>query len=118
MGSIEIYDFKQRQWIPYVLDHQKWQQHFVDVSEGRVHPYHRGRYIVGSGARWRKTSHMESPKVELVTPVAQAIEMAKSELKREGQKVIRGKTRRVDLLTINWKNESNRGESRGRAFHF
>ena len=94
MGSIEIYDFKQRQWIPYVPDHQKWKQHFIDVSEGRVRPDHRGRYIVGSGARWRKTTYMESPKVELVTPVAQAIEMAKSELKREGQKVIRGKTKK------------------------
>jgi hypothetical protein len=50
---------------------------------------------VGSGARWRPHTHKvepETPKVELVTPVAQTLEMAKSELAR--QKVIRGKKRR------------------------
>jgi len=50
---------------------------------------------VGSYARWRPNTHKvesDTPKVELVTPVAQTLEMAKSELAR--QKVIRGKKRR------------------------
>ena len=92
MGRIEIYNYKKKQWVPYIADHKKWEQHFVDVSERRVRPDHKGRYIVGSGSRWRPTS--EVPKVELVTPVAQTIEMAKSELKRDGQKAIRGNAKK------------------------
>ena len=89
MGSIEVYDHKNRRWIPYVPDHKKWEQHFADVSEGRVRPDHKGRYIVGSGSR------STTPKVELVTPVAQNLEMAKSEVAR--QKGIRGKKRKLSF---------------------
>lgn len=90
MGSIEVYDYKRKQWVPYVPDYKKWEQHFADVSEGRVYPDHKGRYIVGSGSRLRS----DTPKLELVTPVAQTIEMAKSELKRQGEKFIRGNSKR------------------------
>jgi hypothetical protein len=95
MRSIEIYDHKNKRWVPYVHDYRKWEQHFTDESEGRAQADHRGRYLVGSGARWRPHTHKvepDTPKVELVTPVAQTLEMAKSELAR--QKVIRGKKRR------------------------
>lgn len=93
MGSIEIYDSVQGKWVPYVPDFKKWEQHFVDISEGRVRPDHKGRYIVGSGSRPNLAPvPVDQPKVTLVTPVAQAIEIAKSELKREG-KVIRGRKR-------------------------
>ena len=89
MGSIEIYDHKNKRLVPYVPDYKKWEQHFTDVSEGRALADHRGRYLVGRGARWRPHTHKvepDTPKVELVT---QILEMAKSELAR--QKVIRGK---------------------------
>ena len=86
MGSIEVYDSKQGRWVPYVPDFKKWEQHFRDISEGRVRPDHKGRYIVGSGSKDRISSANpanQEVKVELVTPVAHAVEMAKSELKRE-----------------------------------
>ena len=88
MGSIEVYDTTKGQWVPYVPDYEKWIQHFKDISEGRVRPDHKGRYIVGSGSRSRDppTKQIEQPKVTLVTPVAQALEMTKSQLKREQQK--------------------------------
>ena len=95
MGSIEIYDHKNKRWVPYVPDYKKWEQHFTDVLEVRVRADRRGQYLVGSGARWRPHTRKvepDTPKVELVTPVAQTLEMAKSELAR--QKVIRGKKRR------------------------
>jgi hypothetical protein len=95
MGSIEIYDHKNKRWVPYVPNYKKWEQHFTDVSEGRDRADHRDRYLVGSVARWRPHTHKvepDTPKVELVTPVAQTLEMAKSELAR--QKAIRGKKRR------------------------
>jgi len=83
MGSIEIYDHKNKRWVPYVPDYKKWEQHFTDVSEERARADHRDRYLVGSGARWRPNTHKvepDTPKVQLVTPVAQTLEMAKSEL--------------------------------------
>jgi hypothetical protein len=92
MGSIEVYDFKEKKWVPYVPDFAKWERHFKDISEGRVRPDHKGRYIVGSGSR-SSTRETTQPTIKLVTPVAQAIEMAKSDLKREKQRaptVIRG----------------------------
>ena len=49
-----------------------------------------GRYIVGSGEKHRRHKEMEAkqienqrPVVNLVSPVAQATEMARSEVKRE-----------------------------------
>ena len=41
MGSIEIYDARRKTWVPYVPDFKKWEQHFVDLSEGRVRPDHK-----------------------------------------------------------------------------
>ena len=92
MGSIEVFDFKNKQWIPYVPDLRKWQRHFEDISQGRVRADHKGRYIVGSGARWRSpTASSDDLRVTMVTPIAQTIEMAKSELKSNYSKVIRGR---------------------------
>ena len=59
MGSIEIYDATQRKWVHNVPDFKKWEQHFVDISEGRVRPDHKGRYIVGS---WSRT-HAQTKKL-------------------------------------------------------
>ena len=97
MGSIEIYDAARGKWVPYVPDFKKWEQHFVDISEGRVRPDHKGRYIVGSGSRNRAPPKKDDDqiKVELVTPVAHAVEMAKSELERESE-FIRGSKRSSD----------------------
>ena len=59
----------------------------MDISEGRVRPDHKGRYILGSGSRNRAPPKKLDDyfKVELVTPTAHAVEMAKSELKRKGE---------------------------------
>jgi hypothetical protein len=90
MGSIEIYDTTKGQWVPYVPDYEKWIQNFRDISEGRVRPDHKGRYIVGSGSRSRDppTKLIDQPKVALVIPVAQALEMTKLQLKREQKKLL------------------------------
>lgn len=82
-----MYDASVHRWVPYVQDVDKWIRHFKDIRAGRVQPDHKGRYVVGSGSRTKE----DERKLELtmVTPVAQAVEMAKSELKREG-KSIRG----------------------------
>ena len=97
MGSIEVYDLKREKWVPYVPDYDKWYQHFKDWSEGYVQPDHMGRYIVGSSRRNRKLKEMKTqqrqneieiqqqqrPVVKQVTPMAQAIEIAKFKIERK-----------------------------------
>lgn len=85
MGSVEVYDYKKMQWVPYIPNIDKWVRHFEDISAGRVRPDYKGRYIVGSGSHNRTVppSQEHKPTVKLVTPVAQAVEMARSELERE-----------------------------------
>ena len=91
MVSVEVYGIKQQKWIPLVLDYDKWYRHFKDLSDRYVQPDHLGRYIVDSGTRYRelkdmKTQQQEKPVVKLVTAVAQAMEIAKSKIEREGKK--------------------------------
>ena len=90
MGTREVYDYEQQKWVPYVSDPDKWYQHLLDMRDGLVEPDYLGRYIVGSGERHRCLKEMEAkqienqrPVVNLVSPVAQAMEMARSEIKRE-----------------------------------
>ena len=86
MGTREVYDYKLQKWVPYVSDPDKWYQHLIDLRDGLVQPDHLGRYIVGSGAKYRHLKEMETEQIEkhrsvvnLVSPVAQAMEMARSE---------------------------------------
>ena len=83
-----MYGYKQQKWVPYVSDPDRWYQHLLDVRDGFVQPDHLGRYIVGSGNKYRKMKDMEDqkPVVNLVSPVNQAMEMARSEVKRERKK--------------------------------
>ena len=84
MGIKELYDYQQLKWFPYVSDLDKWYQHLLDVRDGYVERDSQGRYVMVGGLKYRELKEMkqkENPVVNLVTPVAQALEMAKSELK-------------------------------------
>ena len=90
MGTREVYDYKLQKWVPYVSDPDKWNQHLLDSHDGLVKPDPKGHYIVGSGEKHRhlngkeaKQSEKQRLVVNLVSPVAQATEMARSEIKRE-----------------------------------
>ena len=88
MGTRLVYDYQQQKWIPYVSDPDKWYQHLLDVRDGYAERDSQGHYIVGSEWKYRELKEirqMENPIVSLVTPVAQALEMAKSEFKRKGE---------------------------------
>ena len=88
MGSIIVYDYKLHKWVPYVSDPNKWYQLILDLRNGYVQPDHLGRYMVGSGTKYRKLKEIEDQKrvVNLVSPIAQATEMAQSKMKRERKK--------------------------------
>ena len=90
MGTREVYDYEQQKWVPYVSDPDKWYQHLLDMRDGLLEHDYLGRYIVGSGEKHRRLKEMEAkqienqrPVVNLVSPVAQATEMARSGVKRE-----------------------------------
>ena len=109
MGSIDVYDAKQEKWVPYVPDYNAWYQHFKDLRDEYVQPDHMGHYVMGSGEKYRKLKEIEtrekemearekqlearekqieareqkSPTLKQITTVAQAIEIAKSEIERK-----------------------------------
>ena len=80
-----MYDYKLQKWVQVISDPEKGYQHFLDLQDGYVQSDHLGRYIVGSGDKYRKLKEMEEqkPVVNLVSPDAQAADLAKSELTRE-----------------------------------
>jgi hypothetical protein len=83
---MEVYDAKLVKGVPYVSDYEKLIQHFKETSEERKSPNHMGRYIVGTRSKSRNSTTPSVPppvKVNLVTPVSQADEMAKSQLKQK-----------------------------------
>lgn len=50
------------------------------MAGGKVRPKHKGHYIVEHG---QTGGHSRQPGIKLVTPVAQDIELAKSELEKD-----------------------------------
>ena len=78
MGTPEVYDYEQQKWVPYVSDPDKWYQHLLDMRDGLVEPDHRCHKEMEA-----KQIENQRPVVNLVSPVAQATEMARSEVKRE-----------------------------------
>ena len=89
-GYSRSINYKQQKWVPYVSDPDKWYQHLLDIRDGLVELNYLVRYIVGSGEKHRRLKEMEAkqiekqrPVVNLVSPVAQATEMARPEIKRE-----------------------------------
>ena len=96
MGTRLVYDYQQQKWIPYVSDPDKWFQHLLDVRDGYAERDSQGHYIVGSGRKYRELKEMRQKD----TPVAQALEMAKSELKRKGEDSITDRGRKT--ATWDW----------------
>ena len=75
MGRREVYDCQQQKWVLYVLDPDKWYQHLLDVRDGYAERDRQGRYIVGSGQKYRELKEIrqnEKLVVNHVTLVAQA----------------------------------------------
>ena len=134
MGSIEVYDAKQEKWVPYVPDYDSWFQHFKDLRDGYVQPDHMGRYVVGSGKKYRKLKEIEtrekemeacekqlaarekqleareqkSPTLKQITPIAQGVKIAKSEIERkqkenDSQSITGGNLQRKKCkATVDW----------------
>ena len=62
------------------MDVDKWKKHFKDMVAGKTRQNGRSKYVVSSNQTGGKS---DDPPVKFVTPVAQAVELAKSELKED-----------------------------------
>ena len=101
MGTREVYDINLQKWVPYVTDPDKWYQYLLDLRESNVEAHNHDRYIVDSGGKHGQLKDIETqqkemhenqrPVVNLVMPVAQATEMAKSQIKRDREMAARKK---------------------------
>ena len=116
MGSIEVYDHVQQVWKPYVPDPERMYQHFKDIRDGYVRLDDKGRYISGDGKSVRVLERKlketegklkdaeeklkDGPEVQWVSPVAQANDIALSEVN-----ILRGSgpsARKKRKADINW----------------
>lgn len=70
----------------YVPDIDKWKRHFIRMTEGKTTPNRKGLYLVDSIQSGGKTQ--VGSKIKVVTPVAHAVELAKSELAQERKDVL------------------------------
>jgi hypothetical protein len=67
--------------LPYVRDLEKWR---MDMARGKTRPDHTGYYLVDRvQTRGDDSCH---PQIQIVTPVAQAVELAISELAIENER--------------------------------
>ncbi len=64
-----------------MTDVEVWQRHFVNMSKGKTKPDKYGHYFVDSVQRGG--NNPPEPSIQFVTPTAQAVELAKSELKQQ-----------------------------------
>jgi hypothetical protein len=66
----------------YVCDIEKWKKHFHDMAKGKLRPDRNGDYHVAP-LRREEAKKREEPQIQMVTPIAAAVERAKSELSQE-----------------------------------
>ena len=99
MGSIEKFDFKQLKWVPYRSTPEDVEEYFRKMDARREEQEH------GTGRLMKRLRDLEeklkatekkledtedklerkTPQVTQVTPVAQAIEIAESEVRKKGR---------------------------------
>ena len=58
MGSRLVHNYQQQKWFPYVSDPESWYQHSLDVVVGYAEHDSQGRYIFGSGRKYRELKEM------------------------------------------------------------
>ena len=61
---------------------EMWTRHFQRMAEGKLKPNHKGQYVV---EKIQMGGTMKEPTINFVTPVAQAVELAKSEVSSKRQ---------------------------------
>lgn len=73
MGSIEVFDYQRREWVPYLPNSSAPADSVKELQEKLA-------------AAEQKLKQMEVPEVKQVTPVAEAMERAQSQLQHQRKK--------------------------------
>ena len=96
MGSIEVYDYKQMKWVPYVPhpdQAERYYQRLVASLDTQSHPSTIATKLKDTEDKLKEAEHKlkrreeKQPEVKQVTQVAEAIERARSEQKRDRKKI-------------------------------
>jgi hypothetical protein len=85
------------------MDVEKWTKHFRRMAEGKLRKDPKGYYVVD------QTGGTIKPEITVVSPVQQAVNLAKSELKE--QKVNKGVTTALKPTTTIAKPKTHKGKS-------
>ena len=85
------------------MDIEKWTKHFRKMAEGKLRKDPKGYYVVD------QTGGTIKPEITVVSPVQQAVNLAKSELKE--QKVNKGVTTALKPTTTIAKPKKHKGKS-------
>ena len=105
MGSVERYDFKQQKWVPYQSTPEDVRRYFKKMDALREEKKHghgdMARKLRDTEEKLKKAEKQlaetkaqlkrKAPIVRQVTPVAQAIEIAKSQVNQAGRETQRPK---------------------------
>jgi len=109
MGSIEVYDYQQMKWVPYVPspdNADRYYKRLRDSIEDQSSDSTMARQLRDTTDKLReaeeKLKHMDerAPEVKQVTDVAEAIERAQSELKRERKKARDTQQRKKSTVSL------------------
>lgn len=73
MGSIEVFDYQRREWVPYLPNSSTPTDSVKELQEKLA-------------AAEQKIKQLEVPEVKQVTPVAEAMERAQSQLQQQRKK--------------------------------
>ena len=94
MGSIEVYDYEQMKWVPYVStpeDAERYYQRLKARIDRQTYDQESrlSKQLKDTEEKLKEAEEKlreRTPIVKQITPVAQAIEIAESEVKRERKK--------------------------------
>ena len=98
-------------WVPHQVDVDKWTKHFKLMAAGKLRPNHNGMWIVGDHQGGQAPP---SIKLNYVTPTADAVARAQSEMKRQRQtqKSIRGRKKPVKRVGKSKPKKATRGRKK------
>ena len=114
MGSIEVYDYKQMKWVPYVPhpdQAERYYQRLVASLDTQSYPSTIATKLQDTEEKLKEAENKlkrleeREPIVKQVTPVSQAIERAKSEILSRNRDAPQHKqrTKRSGTMGTDWR---------------
>lgn len=83
--TTHVYDYDTKTWVPFEPNVNKYKDYFLSMTSGNHVP---GQYVVKDNQKGMGSSE---PDLKIVSPTAQAVEMAKEEIKNLKRKTLKRK---------------------------